>query len=298
MPIFPPTGLGEALILELRHGPQDVQALIDKLCLGGHKATKQGAYKALRFLRAREMVFLQAGKAFLNLRWLERLEHFVSLTQHTYADPASNTSHLLNIEDGERIVYSFKNPISLDGFLNDLFYSLLEALPNLDHCYSYASHNWFLLAHREEELSLYRRMNKRGVRVLYTVAHTTPLDRLAAKDFNGDMMQYHMAEGSTFFTHRKQVGLVVHIIGDFVIQAEYEERFIQAIDLFYSKNTFISAERACELNSIISTFGRTKLVITRHEKKAQKFRRRLERNFFVPTQVSLSKEGGRKRTSV
>lgn len=283
MSFFPPAGLSEAIVLELRSGPREMKDLIKALSVHGRQTTKQGIYKALRLLRAQEVVFLQAGEVSLSLRWLELLERFVSLAQHACTDPAAGAGHFLNLADGERIAYTFKNPVQLDAFWNHVLYLLFEAIPELDRWYAYASHNWFLLARRKEELALYRFMNKRGVRVLYTVINKTPLDRFVAKDFDGNMTQYHMAGRAFLPTRRNQLGLVVNIVGDFVIEAEYDKALTGALESFYAKHAVLDAPRLQELAEIVSMPVRTKLVLARNKSKAKKLRRVLDKYFYLPT---------------
>ncbi len=280
MSLFPPLGLGEAIIFELRQGPREMNDLIKALHARGQRVTKQGVYKAVRGLRGQEIVFLQAGEVSLSLRWLERLENFVSLTQRSYVDSSVGAGHFLNLTDGERILYTFKNPVSLDAFWNHVLYLLFEAMPELDRWYAYASHCWFMLARGKEERALYRFMNKRDVRVLYTVGHQTPLDHLVASHFDGRMTQYHMLERPLFSERRNHLGLVINLLGDFVIQAEYDKKMTEAIESFYKKHRAVDAENLRELEAIVSTPTRTKLMITRNKSKARKLVRLFEKHFY------------------
>lgn len=285
MPLFPALGLGEAIVLELRRGPRDMSVLLRDLRTRGYRVTKQGVYKALRLLRSDEMVFLHAGEASLNLRWLDRLECFVSLTQHAYADPSAGAGHFLNLEEGERIVYSFKNPILLDAFWNHVLYLLCEAIPDVDGWYAYASHCWFMLVREKEEKALYRFLNKRGLRVLYTVAHKTALDRLVAKEFDGDMTQYHMADESPFKARRHHLGLVVNVMGDFVIETQYDKRVTSAIEQFYQAHKTVETRYLKELESIVSIPARTRLIITKNAAKARTLRKMFDKQFYIPVKT-------------
>lgn len=143
MAIFPSPGLGEAIVIELRNGPLLISDLLEALKQRGFRVTDQGVYKAIRSLRQNDIVFFQRKEISLNVRWLQRIETLITLSQHAYTDPKSGSGNFLSQRDGDRIVYSFKNPIQVDAFWNHVLYILFDAIPNLDRWYAYSSHHWF-----------------------------------------------------------------------------------------------------------------------------------------------------------
>lgn len=281
MPLFPGPGLAEAIVLELHQGPLETETLLKRLYARGQQATKQGIYKALRALRANEIVFLNQGEASLSVRWLERLERFVTLTQHSYFDPLSQAGHFLNLADGERVTYTFKNPTSADAFWNHALYILFEANPTVRAWYAYAPHCWYMLARKKEEQALYRFINKHGARVLYTVGNTTALDRSIAKAFDGDKTQYHLRSTPLAPGRSERLGVVVNVVGDFVIEAEYESSIVDQIETFYRTHKMINQEQIKELEAIVTTPAKVKLTIRRNQKRAQKLARSLTKPFYV-----------------
>jgi hypothetical protein len=280
MSLFPGQGLAEAIVLELRRGPSSIQSLILKLHAQGLRVTKQGVYKSLRALREDEVVFLNRGELSLSVRWLQRIEQFVTLAQRAYIDPASGARHFLNLADGDRITYSFRDPTSVDAFWNHILYILFEAYPNLDRWYAYVPHCWFLIARRSEELALKTFMTKRGCRYLVTAAGKTPLDRFVAKDFDGVMSQYHMLGRALFPGRRERLGAVLNVFGDFVIEAEYDPKTVQTIEEFYRKHKTIDAEGVRALERIVSAPASIRFTISRNKKRAQKLAHQFEKSFY------------------
>ena len=129
MPAFPTAGLPQMLIEEIAQGPLTIEALMRRLKKGKHVVTLQGVYKALRKLRDQEIVFLQQGEVMMNLRWLHELEDFATLTKHRYHDVTGSSGHFLQLQDGDRITYIFKNPVQVDAFWNHVLYRLFRLLP-------------------------------------------------------------------------------------------------------------------------------------------------------------------------
>jgi hypothetical protein len=277
MSLFPAGGLAEAVVLELYQGPLETELLLKVLEKKGWRVTKQGVYKALKNLRDQEIALLHRGEVSLNVRWLARLERFVSLAQHAYFDPSASAGQFANLREGERIVYSFKNPVSVDTFWNHVLYILFETLPNVDRWFAYSPHHWFLLAHRKEELALMKFMAERKIRYLFTAGHRYPLDRFVAKDFDGTKAQYCMKEKPLLTSSR----LLFNVVGDFVIEAQYDARVAEAIEAFYASHQKITQEGIEELEKIVKMPGRVRFSITRNRKKAEKWKKVLEKDFYV-----------------
>lgn len=281
MPLFPGPGLGEKIVHSLRQGPLETATLIQRLQQKERHTTVQGIYKALRQLRAQQIVFLQQGEATLNLRWLHELESFASLAEHAYHDASAHSGHFLQMQDGDRIVYAFKNPIQVDAFWNHVLYSLFEALPDINRWFAYASHCWFLLGRRNEELALKNFMQTRGIRYLFTVGHKLPLDRAIKHDFDGTHAQYAMLEAPLFQERANHLGIVLNVVGPYIIEAHYDKKTVERIERFYQSTAQLTAEKTQELEKIVALPARIKFVITRSEQRAKKLTHLLGKSFYL-----------------
>lgn len=286
MSLFPTPGLSEEIVYALRHGPLEMTTLHNYLQTKKQPATIQGIYKALRSLRSQDIVFLQQGVATLNLRWLHELESFTTLAEHAYRDSTANSGHFLQLQDGDRISYSFKNPIQVDAFWNHVLYSLFEALPKLDRWFAYASHCWFLLGRREEELALQTFMTKRGIKYLFTVGHTLPLDKAIKHDFDGTLSQYAMLDTPLFSERSNHLGLVLNVVGPYIIEAQYDKQIVEQIENFYQTTKTLTPEKQNELEAIVALPARIKFVITRNERKAEKLGKLFGKRFYLKGQTS------------
>lgn len=281
MTLFPPPGISEEIVQILRHGPIETTKLLKQLQTKKRPITIQGMYKALRNLRAQDIAFLQQGEATLNLRWLHELESFTTLAEHAYRDSAANSGHFLQLQDGDRIAYSFKNPVQVDAFWNHVLYSLFEALPKLDRWFAYASHCWFLLGRRGEELALQTFMKKRGIKYLFTVGHSLPLDKAIKQDFDGTLSQYAMLDAPLFTERSNHLGIVVNVIGPYIIEAHYDKHIVERIEHFYRTATKLTPQKRNELEAIVTLPARIKFVITRNERKAEKLTKLFGKRFYL-----------------
>ena len=280
MATFPSSSLSESIVEELGHGPLLMDGLRKALARRGINVTVQAVYKALRGLRKNGLVFLQKGEATLNVRWLQQLETFVSLAQHAYADPSVGNGNFLQLRDKDRIVYSFKNPVQVDAFWNHVLYSLFAAHPRLDRWFAYSSHQWFLLGRRKEELALMGYMRKHGIRYLFTAGHKSSLDRAVAKDFDGNLAQYHMLDKPLFPGRHNHLGIVLNVLGDYVIEAQYDKSTTDDIEAFYQTHAKIEPQSINELEDRVTKQAKIRLVILRDAAKAKKLSRLFEKSFY------------------
>ncbi len=277
---FPTQGLGEKIVESLYRGSMKTSDLIAFLSKGDDGPTLQGIYKSLRLLRKQQIVILHNRVAMLNSAWLAELQRFALLAEHSSPRPASDSGHFLQMRDGDRITYEFKNPIQVDIFWNHVLYILFDALPGQDRWYAYASHCWFLLARRTEELSLRDHMNKRGIRYLFTVGHKTSVDRSVIRDFDGLMSQCYMLNTPLFRERANHLGIVLNVFGDYVVEAHYDERVTGQIESFYKRTSNLTQEKAKELEQIVSQRSRIKFVIFKNTAKAKRLSKMFEKFFY------------------
>lgn len=283
MDLFPAPGLAEEIVRELRHGALKTALLWNRIQRRRKERTVtiQGLYKALRQLRQQEIVFLQQGEAMLNLRWLHKLESFASLTEHAYHDRSGNSGHFLQMQEGDRIAYTFKNPIQVDAFWNHVLYSLFEALPEVDRWFAYASHCWFLLGRRKEELALKQFMRKKEICYLFTAGSSLPLDRAIKYDFDGTWSQYAMLDTPLFQQRSNHRGIVLNVFGPYVIEAQYDKRMVDQIEKFYRTTTTFTKEKSQELELLVAMPAQIKFTISYNANKAALFTKQLEKKFYL-----------------
>lgn len=276
---FPTPGLGEKIIELLMKGPHKTSDLVSTLQINT-KTTIQGIYKSIRALREDGIVLMQKKEAVLNQAWLRQLEKFVILTEHAYKTPTGDSGHFLQMQDGDRITYTFKDPLQVDTFWNHVLYVLFDAFPQNHKWYAYASHCWFLLARRKEELHLKNHMNERNILYLFTVGHKTPLDKVISKDFDGIKSKYNMLDKPLFSQKPNHLGMVLNVFGDYIIEAQYDRNTTNKIEEFYRDHTTFGPDAKLALEQIVSSPSHIKFRIIRSKAKANKLAKILGKNFY------------------
>ncbi len=238
--------------------------------------TNQGVYRVLRKLEQEEKITIHGKSVSLNVQWLRRMADFFSVARYEYSTAKDDTG-FLGVKEKEKISYSFKNLIHLDVFLGQAFYMFSQTVPTSVPAYIYNPHEWFAYGRGESEQFLIDALIEQQRPVLITVAHSDPLDREIARTFNQGIFQYHMAQKAPF----KKDNYYVTVFGPYLIEATIDERSAMEIDKLFKNTVCWNKTAKKQMGDIINRPGRNKLVISRNQKKAEKYRKILAKDFFI-----------------
>lgn len=267
--------LEQHLISLLQKGPLSTANLLSVVRKKRPGTTKQGMYAALRKLIKAEIVVKHKAQVSLNVTWLTKLDSFASLASHFYSSNARSGS-FLDLADGDRISYEFKSANATDAFWIHVLLLLIEAYPEAVFL-AYNPHCWFFLVRPESERTLRDVIIRKKSQYLVMVGGKRPLDRAIRKEFDGKRSQYAMRESPLF----KKNNYYVNVIGDYVIEVWVDAAHAEAIERLYRSAESFVPEVEDELRDIINSKGKTKLVVSRDKKKAEKLRRMLAKPFYV-----------------
>ena len=268
--------LEQNVIEYLQKGPLFTGALLKFLQKERPRTTKQGMYAVLRKLIQAEVVLKHKQQISLNVTWLTNVESFVTLAEHFYAS-ASRSGSFLSLEDGENIRYEFHNTNATDAFWIHSLLLLVEAHPKMPWL-AYNPHDWFFIARAESERALRDFLIKKGGQYLMVVGGKCPLDKLIRKEFDGKRSQYFMRESPMF----PQDNYYVNIIADYIIEVWIDAAQAKVIERFYATATEATPEVVKQLQDIIRSKGKTKFIVSRNKKKAEKLRAKLSKPFYIP----------------
>lgn len=268
--------LEQIVIACLQKGPLFTGDLLSLLQKKRRGTTKQGMYAVLRKLLQSEIVLKHKKQISLNVTWLTKMESFVTLAEHFYAS-ASRSGSFLSLDDGENIRYEFHNTNATDAFWIHVLLLLVEAHPKRPWL-GYNPHDWFFIARAESERALRDFLIKKGGQYLMVVGSKRPLDKLIRKEFDGKRSQYFMRESPMF----PQNNYYVNIIGDFIIEVWIDAAQAEAIERLYATATEATPDVVKRLQDIIRSKGKTKFIVSRNKKKAEKLRGKLSKPFYIP----------------
>lgn len=279
MNLFPKQSLEYAVITHLQLQSWIIVELIEELKKSRPRLTKQAVYQVIRKLRKSEIVIVTSKRISLSSVWVDRMHEFFTAAKYAYEGISGNdslTETFLRMEDGDRIVYEFKNPASTDifwGHASNILRSIMS--PNTPMLI-YEPHNWFILARESVEKEIMNRSAAEGHPFYVYVPATTPLDKYAKSLFTKPHSTYLQN------VHYFKENFYVNTHGDYIIEVVIDPKTQAEIDNFYNTYTAWSSEAESEIKRIVSHMhGRNKLTISRNAKKAEKYRRIFKKYFLI-----------------
>ncbi len=264
----------DIVLSSLQSGLMETKNLIEKVNKIRPGTTKQGVYKILRAMKDEEIIVIYKKSVSLNATWITNMNNFFSVAERSYLKNKTGTGNLLDLENGEKIRYEFQSAANTDAFWDHALYILMEAHPGTTW-FGYNPHDWFFIARKKTESELRDFINKKGGVYVMTVGSRTALDRHIAKEFDGVRAKYYMRDKPLFLKNN----YYVNVVGDFIVEVLIDRKIADRIEDLYKKTKVYSDEAREELQVIINSKGKSKLVISKNKIKAKMLRNKLSKPF-------------------
>ncbi len=277
MNVIDPVSIEDYVIHFLQKESLSGAVLLGKIQHIRPNTTKQALYAALRKLRTQEIVIMHNMRISLSTIWLRNMIEFFQIAKHVYIKSITTDEGFLNLEDGDRVMYSFKNPNIADIFWGHAFEILAEITSVSAPAYVYNPHEWFMLARPETEKSIFKKIAQSGKQILVLAGGATFLDKSIIKEFDGTIAQYHPTDEDIF----EKRNYYLNIFDDFIIEAYLDEKITKKIDWFYESTEEWTLEKQNKLRDIIALEGKNKLTISRNKKRSDKLKKMFNKYFYV-----------------
>ncbi len=274
--IYNPKTIEEYILFFLQKGSLGTIELLQKIQGKREGTTKQALYKILQKLKEEEVVVVRSKYVSLSHLWINRMAEYFATAQRLYTTHGEPSEDFLQLEDGDKIVYTFKNPNSTDMFWGHAF-GILSEVTGTESIYLYNPHEWFMLARYESEKKLFDAVKQKGKQLFMLTGNKNELDLFVSKEFDGVLLQYHTLQNKLF----PKDNYYLNIFGDFLIEVCLDEKTSNAIDRFYKTHTIFNEKSKEALKEIIERRGKNKFVISRNARKAEKLKKVFGKYFFV-----------------
>ena len=275
-----PITIEDYILRILKTGPKTTLFLVEKLntLLKNKKPTKQGIYKSLRKLKREQVITITNSVVTLHDHFLESLEDYIQVAQHNTQKSFIDDS-ILQLAEGERIVYHFSTVEKADIFWAHLFSLLINTLNENIPLYTYEPHNWFILSSRKNsEHKLINKTHRENIPFLITVGHTTPLDLIAKKEYAiTPNIQYHNESKPSLGKNNYHL----NIFGDIILEIWTDKKAAEKIHAFFAEHKQLTDDTRQVLESFIHLTGKTRIVISNDKKRAGLLKKKLNKYFWV-----------------
>ena len=266
------------IIVELATGSKNSATLVAKVAKA-QGCSIQSVYAVLRKLRQQSVVLLHRKVLTLNIVWIKEQSELLRNAQATYLESSdSGTFSIGTLEEGDRLMYQFKNPVLLDDMWGHAFLLLLERTQKEMPIMIFNPHSWFSIVRYASEKTIFQSLFDRGFKAYFSFAGKEDLDRDICKKFV-EPIGHSFSTGVDIGLKK---GKYLNVVGDYVIEVELDEALSEEIDNYFAKYQTLEESDVKELQAIVSKRGPNKLTLSRNTRKAHRLRSRLAKDFFIP----------------
>ncbi len=265
--------LRDKIIVLLGEKPLSGSDIVVVFC-NSNNVTPQAVYKALRVLVHEEIIVKEKQLFTLNALWLSHMRKFIDMSEYilgvhheqSFFDPLSKS---------RQITLRFKNTELLDIYCGHLLLTLFDRFKGKP-IFFYNHHEWFIYDRPLSENYLYEKVAESGHRVFLTLGADTSLARSFRKKFEKGNIQITIDESFSI-----PITDYICIIGEYIITARYDRSTVQAIDNLFKVATFTTEDDSKKLRKILDNCTDARIIINRNNKRAQKLRKKLAKNFII-----------------
>lgn len=239
--------------------------------------TKQGVYRILKKLAKDEVIIMHNKSSALNLNWIFETQEFLALAQFNYSKQSNNSLNFLTLKEKNKIVYYFTSLLELDAFWNQVLYILNETIPNNEPLFAYNPHQWFFYSRNKNEQNLIKAFQIKSRKCLVSLVHKDTLNINLKRNYSGEDVQY--AFESKLYLDKPN--LYFNIIGEFLIETFIDLKINDKLDKFFIKHKVYSEEAQQELDEIVRSSGKHKMVISNNSKKISLYKNHMAKKFAI-----------------
>jgi hypothetical protein len=227
----------------------------------GKSVTFQAVRKAILEL-VEDSVLVKEGKEFsINKQWVLETKKTLDTL---YSDLNKERTRARGVESikGEVSVFTFGSLNEMMRFwqelIDDWFNNFKKGDYNLN-CYQ-AAHTWEGLLHLDREKKLMGQLKKKGIISHILSTGNTPLDKNIRKFYESIGVKTYISPSISTFDKSYYVGTY----GDLIIQAQYPEKLVAALERFFKKNKSIEELNLKELSDIVNKKTEIKLTVIKN----------------------------------
>lgn len=208
--------------------------------------------------------------------WINKMAEYFATAERYYGNEMQGED-FLQMEDGDRISYTFKNPVQTDMFWGHAFGILTDATKVSEPAYLYNPHEWFMLIRHESERHLFDEVKNKGKQLFLISGNRDPLDVWIQKEFDDDLSQYYANDQLLFGKNN----YYLNIFDDYLIEVWLDQTTSDEIDRFYKETKEFDDNAQTRIKKIFEKRGKNRLVISKNRRKAEKLKKVFGKYFLI-----------------
>jgi Fe2+ or Zn2+ uptake regulation protein len=264
----------EDYIIEILHSSTHTgPTLLDEVRKKKSKLPKETFYRVLRKLLNQEIITKNKNSYGLNRHWLQRIYGF-SRTNIEKKE-TTDTDHILSFQEGDKIRYSFKNPNHMGIYWAHTYDMIFDNHDPKIPILIFHPHEWLIHTRTEAESFFLSRPNNDKKLVWFAIGSKDSLDRKFKNDWESKYIQVGLGIN---------IGLkdneYLNVVGDFIFKITLSKKFSTDLNNFFANNTEVNKNNIDELKSICNRNDSVKMLFTKSNKEADKYRAKFKKYFY------------------
>lgn len=233
--------------------------------------TKQAVYAALSPLLKDEVIYKRGQEYFLTNTWVRYVNQLLNPELVT-------TDEVFVLEEGQSISYRFPSLLSCDKYWAHIFTALIKTSYSPRGVFIWHPHYIFILGREKVEKEIIEDQEKYQNPGYYSFGGTTDLDRAIKKEYTSDYLRINIGEDIGF-----KKNYMLNIFGDIIIEVFLAKELAQKIDDWYHVVSKPTKQDLARFETFFEDAHLIRMKISRNTKKASKLRKKLSKNFYVPS---------------
>lgn len=232
----------------------------------GKEVTFQAVRKAVLQL-VEEGVLTRKGHAYsINKQWVKEIKQAVdSLYEEIHAEKTQPLK--IDSIQGDVSVFTFSSLNEMMKFWQNLIQNWFRGFKKGDYninCYQ-AAHVWEALLHLDREKEVMGQLKKKGIHSYILCTSRSSLDRSIQQFYRKLGVKMEIIPSSSHFDRGHYLGTY----GDLIIQAQYPDELVHALDGFFKRNKTINALDLTELSDFVNRKHMIRLTVIRNIEMAK-----------------------------
>src|SRR3989338_10422490 len=227
----------------------------------GKSVTFQAVRKAILQLVDEGVLLNENNQFSINKEWVINSKKQLDLLYEELTKVKINPKKIDSIK-GEVSVFTFDSLNKLMKFwediIDDWFENFKKGDPNVN-CYQ-GAHGWEGLLHPDRERMMMGRLREKGIKSYALSTGHTPLDRYIWKFYGKLGLKSAFSPSLSTFDRTYYVATY----GETIVQVHYPKEIVDALELFFKKNTSIEDLDLNELSHIVNKNKEIKLTVIKN----------------------------------
>ena len=235
------------------------------------QTTKQAVYAALSPLLRNEIVHKRKQEYFLTNTWMRYIYELLK-------PEVTSNDEIFILEDGQSISYHFPNLLSCDKYWAHIFSLLIKKAYEPKGVMLWYPHYIFLVGRNKVEQEIIDDHAQYKNTGYYSFGGATPIDQTIKKKYTSDYLRINTGADFGFKNN-----YFLNVFGDIVVEVFLTMELSEKIENWYQSNPTIVRDNVAEFRKFFEEAYPIRMKISRNKKKAQQLRKKLSRDFYIPS---------------